>query len=533
MNSKLLSAELRAGWAVVAGFALLTVYFTGFFPPFSNPNELSRLEMIFAFVENGTFQIDRAITVLGNHEDKALAGGHFYSNKAPGLGLAAIPVYRVLRLVFPSPHTACDPLFVLLRILVVSILCVLALARFHIRLVREGTPAAALVTAAVAFGTPYVYYARSFFAHAWTAALLFLAWDVLKGAEWREPRRRVGLSVAGAGFLAGWAAISEYTVAPIALLLALRAGSGRSGRRQLLFASGALIPVLVLLAYDAICFGSPWILSSAREADPAFAGLAQKGIFGLGMPSWRVAVAYLFHPARGLLLFSPFWICALPGLLRWPPSAENRSDRSFVWAAVALFFVLLTGYPNWHGGWSLGNRYLLPVLFFAALPLAHALATPLARGLFAVMAVFSAANHFLIAAAWPHFPADLPWPPSNGSLWFLLRGWFAPNLLSALGLVSLLPPALIVAMVFALALRAARPLSGSAVAGVLAMIPFFWLLRVPPEPPHGGKLWRASIFGAYSGLDPKRQELERIVLSANTPSERMQAIGAWRLYGRK
>ena len=67
--------------ACVAGFAVLTLYFTGLFPPFGNPNELSRVETVFAFVEQGTFRIDGAIPVLGDHEDKALSGGHFYSTR--------------------------------------------------------------------------------------------------------------------------------------------------------------------------------------------------------------------------------------------------------------------------------------------------------------------------------------------------------------------------------------------------------------------------------------------------------------------
>ena len=68
-------SERRAGFAAVAGFAVLSVYFTGYFPSFANPNELSRLESVYAFVEQGTFSIDGAIPVLGNHEDKAISAG--------------------------------------------------------------------------------------------------------------------------------------------------------------------------------------------------------------------------------------------------------------------------------------------------------------------------------------------------------------------------------------------------------------------------------------------------------------------------
>ncbi|MGH9367678.1 MAG: hypothetical protein ACRD3M_08395, partial [Thermoanaerobaculia bacterium] len=443
MDSKLASR------AVVAAFALTAVYFTGLFPPFSNPNELSRLETVYAAVELSTFRIDGAIRTLGDHEDKAVWEGRFYSNKAPGLALAAIPVYRVLRVFLPAPRSPSDPIFVWLRILTVSAVSVLALARFLRRLAPS--PVAALTGFTVAFGTPFLFYARSFFAHAWVASLLFLSWDLLRLAREREGTRRVSPLLAGAGVLAGWAAISEYTAAPLLLLLLL---STRSGKRLAPFAAGAAIPLALLLGYDAVCFGSPFVLSSAREAHPSYSALAGKGLFGLGWPRPAVAAGYLVHPARGLLLFSPFWLWIVPGFARWRRSAD-RAEAPWMIVAVAGFFLLLCGYPNWHGGWSLGNRYLLPLLFFAALALPHALSTPLSRGLFAVATLFSVVVHLLMTASWPHFPLNLPWPPATGSLWFLSRDWFAGNLLSGLGGISLLLPAAAAAAAGGLALRAA------------------------------------------------------------------------------
>jgi hypothetical protein len=222
-------SERRAGLAAVAGFAVLSVSFTGFFPPFGNPNEISRLETVYAFVEQGTFSIDGAIPVLGNHEDKAVSGGRFYSNKAPGLTFAAIPVYRALRIFFPAPKSPWDAVFVLVRVLTVSLLFALALARFVARL--QPGKGAGLVVFAVTFGTPLLFYGRSFFGHAWTAALLFLAWDLLRTSEERPPVSGTLLLAGAAGLLAGWAAISEYTAAPIALLFCVLRAAARGSWR--------------------------------------------------------------------------------------------------------------------------------------------------------------------------------------------------------------------------------------------------------------------------------------------------------------
>jgi len=521
--------------AVVAAFVLSCVYFSGVFPPFSNPNDLSRFQVVVAFVETGSFSIDSVLATLGDREDKAASGGRFYSNKAPGLALAAIPLYRLLRFFLPPPDSATGALFVLLRLPTVSLVCVVALARFARRLSRhrDAASVAPLVAFAAAFGTPLLYYARSFFSHAWTASLLFLAWDLLRGEGGGPPRERRGLAAAGAGLLAGWAAISEYTVAPVAVLLAVRAASGRRWRTLLLFGAGAALPLALLFVYQAICFGSPFLPSYSREAYPAYAELARRSFFGFGPPSGKVVLEYLFHPARGVLVFSPFFLWAVPGFVRWFRSGRERADCAFAAAAVVVSILFLSGYPNWHGGWALGSRYLLPLVFLAAAALPWALGGALSRGLFAAAVVFSAGNHVLSTLAWPHFPLEVPFPPAGVSSWFLARGWGAPNLASSTGaLWSLVLPAAAAAAALVLALRAARPcLPRPWVAAVLGAGPLLALLLRPPEPSFEGRLWRASIYGAHSGRDPERAELREVVTSASTPFERWQAVGAWRLYG--
>jgi hypothetical protein len=515
---------------MIGAFALLAVYFSGQFPPFSNPNELSRLETVYAAVEQKTFAIDGAVVVLGDHEDKAEAGGHSYSNKAPGLSFAAIPVYRLLRLFWPRPDSPAAFIFVLLRILVVSSVCVIALVRFHARLGSQ--PGAALVLLAVGFGTPFLFYARTFFGHAWTASLVLLSWDLLRWAEEEEHRRRMIWTPAVAGAIAMWAAVSEYPVALIAALLALRSLSGRSVRRFLLFVAGSSVPLALLLIYNTACFGSPFVLSSAREAASLYAGLVHKGFFGFGPPSLDVAGRMLASPSRGLLLRSPFWLWTVIGFTKWWRSGHERADVRFALAACVVYFVLMTGYANWHGGWSLGNRYLLPIIFLAGLSLPHALASARSRMVFLAAAVFSVSAHFLLTASWPHFPPDFGWPVAAGSRWFLLQSWAAPSLLSVLSLASLLVPALLTAAcVLAAARSALEPFPRALAAAMAGLLISGGLLFIGPEPSFVSRLWRAAIYGAYSGRDPSREELRRVVLSAKTPAEKRQAMGAWRAYG--
>lgn len=488
---------------MVAAFALSTIYFTGTFPPYPNVNELSRFQAVVSFVERGTFAIDEAIRVMGDHEDKAAAGGRSYSNKAPGLIFAGIPVTRALRTFFPEPRSGTAAIFVGMRLLTVSFVCIVALARFWRRLARSPTAsrAAPLLCFALAFGTPFLFYARSFFSHAWAASLLFLSWEAVRASEAPQRRRRSAALLATAGLLAGGAAISEYTVAPIALLLAFRALAGGSWRALLPFAAGAAVPLALLLAYQEACFGSPWVLSTAREANPDYAALSRRGIFGIGPPSLVVAAKSLFHSNRGVLLASPFLLWTLPGFFRWGRSREERADFAFSLAATVVFFLLLTGYPNWEGGWCLGNRYLLPLLFFAALPIRYALGSPVSRGLFAAAVVFSVANHFLLTASYPYFPPSLSWPAANGSWFFLSFQFVAPNLGSLAGLgalPSLLPPALATASVLLLCLRAVGPtVPPRAVAATLALGLLGASLLFPPSLPAWDREWRDGILRLF------------------------------------
>jgi len=530
-------SEPRAARVAGLVFAVLCVYFTGVFPPFANPNELSRLQAVVAMADDGTFAIDAAIARLGDHEDKSVDRGRFYSNKAPGLAFAAYPVYRVLLFALPpATHGTFDPIFLLTRLLTVSLASGIALRRFSARLSETASEkAAALVVFAVALGTPLLFYARSFFSHAWTAALLFLAWDRLRRSEEANGSGRGGRTAALAGLLAGWAVISEYSVAPLAAALAVRTAAGRSTRRLGAFAAGAAVALALLGAYDAVCFGSPWTLSSAREAAPEYSDLAGRGLFGFGLPSPRVALAYLAGPARGVLLFSPFLAWSAFGLRRWWKSGRARADWWLVAGGLAFFFVCLCGYPNWHGGWSVGSRYLLPGLFFAALPAAWALEGALSRGFFLAASVFSVAVHGLITATWPHFPPEMPWPEVTGSLWFLERGWVAPNLGSILGLGApeslALPAALLLWAVVAAALDSPPARPAAPVAVLLGLAPLAALALRPPEPPYFGRLWRAGVYGAYSGLDDGRAELRAVALEARTPEERRTALRVWRWLG--
>ena len=444
---------------VLAAFAFQLVWFTGFFPPHNNPNELSRFEAVVAYVESGTFSIDETVRRFGDQMDESIWNGRTYSNKAPGLIFAAVPVYRLLRVFFPEPREGWSIVFVLTRFFTVSLVCFLALSRFARRLEGQarvpGTAAA--IACAVAFGTPFLFYSRTFFSHAWTASLLFLAWDLIGRSE-ETPRRR-SVFLFAAGLLAGWAAISEYPAALVAIVLAARVVAGARERRTsgaAFFAAGAVPALALLAAYDAVCFGSPWRLSSACEAFPAYAVLARRPLLGFGPPTLAGLLGTLFSPRRGVLVFSPFLLWSIGGWLSWWRSGRDRRDCVFTLAIVLAVWLPITGYANWDGGWSLGMRYLLPGLFFAAMAIPRALETPLSRGLFLAAAAYSIALHTFATLSYAHYPNAIDWPVAAVSAWLIARGAVAPNLGLWLGFspwLSLLPAVVLVTTAYAVAAR--------------------------------------------------------------------------------
>jgi hypothetical protein len=482
---------------VLSAFAFQLLWFTGFFPPHNNPNELSRFEAVVAYVESGTFSIDETVRRFGDQMDKSVWNGRFYSNKAPGLIFAAIPVYRLLRIFFPEPREGWSFVFVLTRFFTVSLLCFLALARFARRLEAETrTPGtAAAVACAVAFGTPFLFYSRTFFSHAWTASLLFLAWDSVRTSE-DNPRRRP-IFLFAAGLAAGWAAISEYPAALVAAVLGARAIAGARGGRSsaaAFFAAGAIPALALLAAYDAVCFGSPWRLSSACEAFPAYAALARSPLLGFGPPTLAGILGTLFSPRRGVLIFSPFLLWSIGGWLSWWRSGKSRRDWGFSLAAALAVWLPIAGYANWDGGWSLGMRYLLPGVFFAAVAIPRALETPLSRGLFLAAAAFSVALHTLASLSYAHYPNAIGWPVAAVSAWLLARGAVAPNLGLLIGLspwLSLLPAVAAVVTAFAVAVaRFPRTRPGLGMVCALGVGTLVAVLFVPAPVWPSDSVWR-------------------------------------------
>ncbi len=398
--------------------ALQMVLLTSVWPGFLSPNEFSRIEAAHAMVMRGTWCVDREVERYGAIDDLSRApDGRLYSNKAPGLIWAAVPVVAALHLVAPEAGIGAELLTA--RLVLVSgaaLLAALVLGLWGERLGARDRVVP--VTFVLLFATPFAVYDATFFSHAWTGSLLLAASWLLLGPK--KP------SLAGdivGGALLALAVVSEYPAAVVAGPFALAAVWGR-WRRLLPVTLGTIPPLAGLAAYNLACFGDPFLLGSRLEAFPRYAALAADPTFGFTVPRPGGLAGLLISPLAGLLLFAPVLVPALAA----PVLAYRRGERRLAVALAAAAWLLplvMAGYREWPGGASFGPRYLVLGLPVLVLGLVLSPAGERWRVWVAGAGVASAVVA-LLGRLTPPFAIDGPWFSST------LRGWTVPALTGGL-----------------------------------------------------------------------------------------------------
>jgi hypothetical protein len=326
-------------------------------------NQGARLAALHAIVMQGTLRIDAYHEITG---DKALIGGHYYSEKAPAIVLAALPAFAITAGmqraagIDPDSPTAWRQSEWIATAASVGVLAALGGVAFFLTLAGSlGVPVALVSTLAVFLGTIVFPYATAMFAHAGTVGFLCLAlWAMLE----RPSRRRDYL----AGALAALAVASEYpAILPFAALLAFAAHDDRG--RAWRFALGAAPVVVLLLANNYAVGGSPFRVGYG--SNPAFPQITAGNAFGFHLPNLEAAKRLLWGEYRGLLFWSPVLLMALPGIfMLW---RRHLAMAAVVVSVVAMLLLQVSSFSGWTGGNAVGPRYLAPALPFIGLAAAH------------------------------------------------------------------------------------------------------------------------------------------------------------------
>jgi len=425
------------GWLVAIACAYLYVF--PYFPKINSANELPRVYLVKAMVDEQTFAIDTGVARWGSTADVSPHGKHKYSNKSPGSSVLAAPAYAVARAVGLDEDNLPVAMW-LCRVVtgVIPTLLFLALLYGFLERYAPDPWIRKLVVTGYALGSMAMTYSLLYYSHQLGAVCIGSAWilflDVVDGKRgWR--------AVGAAGFLVGAAPLVDYqavfAAVPIAVYLVWRL---RHDWKKLLAVAGlaigwALIPIGFLLAYHAISFGGPF--RTGYDASTTFAIYHQQGFLGITELRWVAFSGSLVSGDNGLFTLAPWFLLALPGsvfLMR----DERTRGQAITCLAIAILYVLFISSINfWRGGWEVGPRYITAMLPFLlpaiAAQLAVAKENPWVLGFLAGMVLVGVAVYSLSSATFPYWPDSIRNPLYDVTFRLLSDGLVAPNALTALG----------------------------------------------------------------------------------------------------
>ncbi len=391
-------------------FFFLLLTYAGFFQA-ATWGSACRLDLARALVERGTLRID---DYHENTGDKALLGGHYYSDKAPLPSFLAAPGVALAHAVKRAtgwPPTQSQFLTFMggLAALFATGIVVAAggTAFFRAALARTQDPSVAWTATILVFlGTTIFPYATLLQGHAAAAAWLVLAFHAWFPADGAPSARR---SAAG-GAAAACAIATEYLAGPAVAILALGAlaAPGRRTHRAGAMAAGALPGLALLGAYHTAAFGGPFKLGYQFVALPFFQQKMSTGILGVNLPDPRIALRLLIEPYRGLFPSSPMLLLAVPGLVLLLQRADRRREAIVALGVFIYYWMLQSGHATWHGGWAVGPRHMIPAIPFLGLGLIAALPSwPRACTLAGILSV---ALMLAVTAVGPEVPEDIANP---------------------------------------------------------------------------------------------------------------------------
>ncbi|MCB9601969.1 MAG: hypothetical protein H6720_16750 [Sandaracinus sp.] len=492
-------------------FACAWLYVFPHYPQLNNPNENVRVYMTAALVEEHGYEISRFRARWGWTNDAACVDHgpdgtlapcsgrverdhhrRYYSVKAPLASWLAVPGYAIARALQDTPMQRDDGLWWMR--LFASGLPMLAFflffhrwlgARVRSALVRDAT------FVALALGSVMLGYAYMLASHATSGATALASFALLHDAHRGLPDGRRARSTFRA-FLAGLFATAttalEYPCFFVTFalcvyaLVALSGGDdspsklGRVGRslgRLAAFGVGALLPVLMVMHFQASAFGSPFSPGHLFVETEGLRAGHESGFFGADAFRWDAAWKLLFHPRLGLFATTPFFVFAIAGaFVAW------RKDRIATLVAglgCLTTYLVICLMNNWEGGWVIGPRYLVVTLPFVAVASAlglDAMARRWRRGTH-VLALGAAAASIVtggVPSLYPHVPPDVDWPLAHLFPALLELGRAPDNPLLALGVdgaVSLLP--LVVLAIGAMVFASQRTRDGWLVVGSLGL----------------------------------------------------------------
>lgn len=402
----------RTKWfSFILIFFLVNVFLSSYFLDiWPTPNCVSRALPVLTFSESRTLKIDKYADFT---LDKSRVGEHFYSDKAPLPTFCMIPLYEIIKYfdlesinsnagrhypVYIGYHIGKDDLrnFMLpwlIPILIAggfvfgSIPFALIILLSFVALSQMKTSVSPVLMAMLAWYGSFVFvFSGTFFNHVFSGFLLLVSFILLK-------RNNYVLS----GSVLGFSFLSEYTViiaAPFWLICIWM--KEKKMRQPLIFAAGLLPSILFIAIYNWMITGYPWTMLNAYHATEKFQALHHH--YGFSFPSLKALWGLSFSGWMGLFNFAPVLYCiafyVILMLIKNKKTYFSVETKFLAWFGLT-FFVTISSFFTWWGGWSYGPRYLIvlavPLLYEGLLIISREKINPL---------LFYAAALLGVAGAW-------------------------------------------------------------------------------------------------------------------------------------
>jgi hypothetical protein len=337
-------------------------------------NSATRLMLTYALADRGTLSIDG---LENQTRDRAYVAGRYYCDKPPGQSLFALPWYGAVKVLGVRHPLGQPPISYwwpdyFVTVPTSGLVTALLGVEIYVLALWFGCRPWPAVVTALSYGlsTPAFTYATLFYGHQTAAFCAFSSYLLLVQSARTNGWSRYRMFAAG--FLAGYAVVTEYTMMPVAVGLSAYAVYIRPSLRMLApFGSALLLCAALLLSYHAVVFGGPFQLGYFHETETQFQEIySSSRSFGLKPPTFMAASDILLS-RRGLFLFAPATLVAIPGivLLMW---RRRWSVAAMVVWSFGSIYLINASHPTWTGGYATGPRYILPAVPFLFVAIAYA-----------------------------------------------------------------------------------------------------------------------------------------------------------------
>ena len=401
-------------------------------------NAASRLNLTYALADHGTFSIDNYHQTTG---DKALYNGHYYSDKAPGPSFIAVPFYLILKLFGLKSEKY---IRYALSFFVIGLPSALAVFPFLSILKMLGISnqwLRVVIALSYSLGTLAFPFSTIFYGHQLAAAFGIASFYLLFRLRITANEQPVS-SILLSGFFSGMAYCSDYPAGIImALLFPYCMVIVRNKAMGLVWILGLSVPLSVLMYYNTVCFGGPFVSAYSYHVSYNFTS----GFMGIGLPKIEALWGITFSPYRGIFYQSPVLLLAFPGTWLFYKNKHLRKEFWLCFLLVTAFFTFNSGFTYWDGGGIAGARLLVPCLpFLVLLAFSAVIKWPKQAEILAFLSIILM---IAMCATEPRAPEKMNNPLLYWNLFHLFKGNLSDNLGRLIGLpgyFTYIPLALVV-----------------------------------------------------------------------------------------